>query len=863
MSYWLFLYNNNSYALKSVICLLVVVFRIYVTKKCLLTNIVYNLEEKMKKNTVNKVASEILKQTITKYIFWNKSAKKVKIKREIVIDEIIHFFERLDLYRSESTIRHQINAHRPINHDAVAGYAKWMMEKMKTSSTIVDMNRIKLFLDECEYKKPGKLIDIYLLANGNEYDFYQKIVTTNVPALNLHTSKFLGREKEIKSMCQWVDDNKTKIAVLYGFGGNGKTTLQTKLGHLFIHSPVSLPRYPFVGVVWVSDVDTTPLTLTRLMEIIGKTTHIAPKPEGVNPKYLKEKVMDILTTKRILILLDNFESIQPEQQAMILNFFMSTSGESKLIISTRQNLTAFSYLEIIQSKGFLHEHLPHHIQFIEGLKEKDVYQLIQSITNKNNMTISDENMTKLASVAEKNPKVILSVLGLVKNNDDLTLFIDNLSKDSRSEDVFKAVIDHTFISDNAAKETFLAKALFRCSVNKNKLGDMVDIHGEQLDEIISRLHAINLFGVDANNNYRINAHPLSQQYANRLLKDNTSISQKIVENFWQFYLPDVMEAIQKTSFEKLADDSSLSDDIINVTEFLISQIGSRSKYEIEALSTLGKRHGIGYFLTEIGHWDNAQRIAQKVLSVSQNHYSLENGLKIVLLGETIHQLVKINCFRGIPEQSIKYIGIAEEENADLNDNWLSARINLCHGHLRRELGQFKAARHYYKRCIEQLENLPQTNENVRILSEAYRYMGGIVIDLANRELDAAIDTDGQIEEQLVLAENFLQKGLDCIQGTDKIAQLESTLYGWRGVIYRIRGDLENARTYMKHPKCQFHCLRTVARGKFELALVEYLDNNSDLADALKEEGLHLLGQVNLTQKNSPFWWYCFRAMQDH
>jgi AAA+ ATPase superfamily predicted ATPase len=107
---------------------------------------------------------------------------------------------------------------------------------------------------------------------------------------------FYGREKELEKLRRWIVDDRSRLIVLHGLGGIGKTSLAVKAAQ-----PLDKE---FDGVIWRS-LKHTP----SLYDLIADIEDVIDPEYSSRTKPSIDKLLHDLNKRRYLIILDDLESI--------------------------------------------------------------------------------------------------------------------------------------------------------------------------------------------------------------------------------------------------------------------------------------------------------------------------------------------------------------------------------------------------------------------------------------------------------------------------------------------------------------------------------------------------------------------------
>lgn len=737
-------------------------------------------------------------------------------------------------------------------------YAKWCYQE-------AGKNRgwITKWLEYTAYPAPGKLLAEICDSGGNIQNIYGE-VKTNVPPLRKRLwGRFLGRREEIEKLIRWADNQRHPIAVLCGFGGNGKTTIQQKVGEEFVYGIKCPLRWPYIGAVWISGVD-YPRGQPNLLDVLRKIAETfelfeeQPNLEMIRSDVISKEVKELLQEKRILVLLDNFETVSGANQTAILEFFNNLRGSNQTLISTRYRPDWF--LEQEQDAMYSMAHV---LIRVNGLSSKDAELLIRDVLSAksfSNDEFQPDELARLSIATQSNPKAILTVLGLVEQGMFLTTLLDAITAGHPEADrIFDVIIDKAWedVLSEDDRSVLMAKALFSHSVTDNDLGQVAGVTGNRLRESIKRLGAISFFEFERTRQHtlRIRTHPLAQDFAYRMLQSCPEFRREAEERWWSGYGLNITQTLGRTACDSFTPE--LAEDAENVVAHMIHHFAIRSPYYHQAAHIVGERGGLGYALRRLGKWDDLLLLSEPVLNfaIEQQEPQLLGVCALFLISGVYRE-------RGEFEQAEKYAGLAVEYNATLQDPWLGAVIERGRAGLYWQRGYFKAAEQSYQQALR----IFQANGDTYDVAETYIWLGGVTLDLVTASLENATDRSEETQKGLQKAEHYLDESEkyfhEEIGGEDiqylRSFYLRSYRDAWKGLIARVRGDFNLSQDLLQGCIEHFPSLFGLARLYRELALIEHLLGHKELAYSYEEKGLYLFKGLGVLDKLTPY--QCYRII---
>ena len=161
----------------------------------------------------------------------------------------------------------------------------------------------------------------------------------NLPVPDFDETGFIGRREEVEEVRK-LCLGPYPVVTIVGEGGLGKTALALKVAYDLLDSPAC----PFESVVWSSS-KTNQLTgheITKIQNAIsdslGLLTNVADKLAGSTAGEPIEEVLEYLKQFRILLVLDNLETVI---DARLRSFLQRLPTGSKILLTSRIGLGAF------------------------------------------------------------------------------------------------------------------------------------------------------------------------------------------------------------------------------------------------------------------------------------------------------------------------------------------------------------------------------------------------------------------------------------------------------------------------------------------------------------------------------------------
>src|SRR5215207_2551621 len=394
-----------------------------------------------------------------------------------------------------------------------------------------------------------------------------------VPARKNHDlpprPRLVGRQRDAEQALKGLDSHTGfPLIAIEGFAGVGKTSLAVEVGYRCATGDgLTRSGSLFDYVVWVSAKDKPDQKqwLNDVLNAIAVTTHfpvITQLPiEELERK--KTKVELLVQTYRVLVIIDNFETIKDDE---LLAWIERIPDPSKVLITTRNRqpklrvwAVPLAGLEPEDALVFVREHV------VQQLGQQFVSQL------------SDSDLRDLSNVTGGNPQALRLALGLVRDRGagELKALVDELDQANPKEsmdDLFKELFEQSWRKlGDMARDVLLVTPLFVgvSSIRRDALQAVTALASFDFRNALAECER--LFLLEAERSVpgeaaepRFAVHPMTRTFARRMLDERRDFEETARRRCTGYFLELVRDSVKREKPNRPYWNALVSDEMMTI-----------------------------------------------------------------------------------------------------------------------------------------------------------------------------------------------------------------------------------------------------------------------------------------------------------
>ena len=562
---------------------------------------------------------------------------------------------------------------------------------------------------------------------------------------------FIGRRKELRSLQKDFKSDVKRAAIIYGFGGIGKTVLATRLA-------LKMNRH-FEGVFGMRcNTATRPEDILNELNAFLNLAGISQLNEILyQPLPLKVKtaaLVNILNQRRYLIILDNFEDCLDETRSKIANpelgefirhLLNNTITNTKIIITTRYN---FDPLEGRLTASIAHISVPE-LRFPETVWLMNNYGVL-----------ADLDMEKKHRIYGRIGGHPWTIGQFVKHAEAGTVDGVLLELEPLKQEVIQfTLLDRSYPKlDQKARALLLRASVYQEAVPVEALSWMMGDEKEPSPAIGDALSRIMDGGLIAREEEREETryamHTLVREFAEGEMKKEDVDRKQLLVRAAQYYenqaktTKNLWDLLRAREYYYHAEEWETAHEIAEVThEYLVRwgyielaiNLLSESIATTSGMRRTSSMFGLGMIWHRLGDLKTALNIYNKVkeefeeledgsgiasilhqlgmihqdqgnYEEAEHHYQQSIEIKEELgdksdIASTLHQLGTIHQAQGNYEGAGRLYQQSLKINEELEDGSGIASILHQLGMIHQDQGNYEEAEHHYQQSIEIKEEL--------------------------------------------------------------------------------------------------------------------------------------------------------------
>jgi LuxR family glucitol operon transcriptional activator len=525
--------------------------------------------------------------------------------------------------------------------------------------------------------------------------------------------EFVGRREELAQVHRILrpyPHSRHAVVTIDGIGGIGKSALALEVAHRYLRDYDRLPdEERFDAIIWTS-AKTSVLTadgiaprqqITRTLQDIYTAIAVTLEREAITrarPEEQDALVTKALTQQRTLLIVDNLEAIEDER---VYTFLRELCTPTKAIITTRRHLD-FAY--------------PIHLS---GMPEAEALDLIAHECKKKSVILTQIESKKLRQRTGGVPLAIMWSVAQMGFGYSVGSVLRRLNqpKADITRFCFENALDN--IRDKPGHKLLMALTLFVTSANREALGFITGLPDASRDSGLVTLKRLSLVNRSGD---RFSLLPLTKRFSRAELNKHPEFKRRTSRR-WVDYLKNLCQPAEGEYYWRYEDyafheegenilaaiewahSQGTADDVFTLTlaaNDYLDATGQWSKdlalcrrahtlaHAVQDITAIARFARIrSWFLTAWGQYEAAESWIQE--SLNQYQRSGNRGGECIAL----QNLGRIHRKQEQYEQAASILDQAYRIATSLDADDYIAMVNLEHGRLARDQGQWESAWRYF------------------------------------------------------------------------------------------------------------------------------------------------------------------------
>ena len=387
------------------------------------------------------------------------------------------------------------------------------------------------FLERVDYAKPE-----YESNNLNSEQCNRNILRQR-PKINLpfQSNKFIGRQDELKELLEEISlDYRSPIVTVDGIGGVGKTALVLEAAYLCLEASVGASVYLdapiFDSIIFSSAkedylypygvVNEEPEQIQNTLRDIFRVIAITLDDKSIlqaPPDQQRSLVYESLGKQRTLLIIDNFETVEPQDREHIVRFLLKLPGNVKAVVTTRERVVFHACMRL------------------DCLPEEDSLTLMRQQAKEKKISVEDDQLKKIHILYGGVPVALIYTIGQIAKGYSLEALLDFSIPlpDDVAGFCFRRSVRP--LRGKAAHKLLMALSIFRRSPLIPVLAEVAGLSSQpiEVEQGLAELKQLSLLSC-RRGRYRM--LPLTREYAKTELVANLDFENEARKRWINWYL---------------------------------------------------------------------------------------------------------------------------------------------------------------------------------------------------------------------------------------------------------------------------------------------------------------------------------------